>query len=266
MKKNSVHVDSKGCEFGYELIMVLPYVYWLYTQNIDVTVSTCQYMKEFYFFLDEKKCIEKYTSRTHIIPPDLPLSGIHFQNLNTEKWEVPNFKEYYSSFNLPFTYTKPLLLISNKYTEEWKKPPVNFITINILDELFSKLKNKYQIVYNRPQSKKITVDTQRYYDLGDYKLIKDKYPEVIDLNEINSYGNYNLLQLSIASKTDKFISVQGGSSIFSSLFGGTNIILTKKGSELKFNSYYWYNKFSNTNVFWFQEEYQFLDKIFTLFS
>jgi len=265
LEQTSILVDSRGCEFGYELIMVLPFVYWLHSQNKDVAVVTCQHMKDFYFFLTKDKCIEKYKSRTDIIPPGLPLKGIHFENLDTDKWEVPNFREFYSSFDLPFTTTKPILLVSNKYTQEWKNAPVNFIPLQVLNQIFTKLKDTYQIVYNRPHSNKITVDTQRHYEFGDYELIKDKHPEVINLNNVETRLNYNLLQLIIGSKTSKFISVQGGSSILSSLFGGTNIILAKKGSELKFNSYNWYSKFSGASILWSQKDDIFLEKIFNTY-
>lgn len=53
----------------------------------------------------------------------------------------------------------------------------------------------------------------------------------------------------IYANCDNFISVQGGSSVFTSYFGGKNIIFAKKGGELKHNSYNGYNKFSGSQIF-----------------
>ncbi len=43
-------IDANNCEFGYELIMVVPYVYFLHQNGTPVGVKTFLDMKPFYFF------------------------------------------------------------------------------------------------------------------------------------------------------------------------------------------------------------------------
>jgi hypothetical protein len=52
----------------------------------------------------------------------------------------------------------------------------------------------------------------------------------------------------LKANCEKYISVQGGTSIFSSLFGGTNIIYADDCMETKFNSFNWYTKLNNADI------------------
>ena len=49
-------------EFGIELTLVVPYAYWLHTQNKLEKVITSKGMRSFYYFCDDVE--EKYTTRT----------------------------------------------------------------------------------------------------------------------------------------------------------------------------------------------------------
>lgn len=244
-----------ACEFGYEIIMVVPYVYYLYTQNIPCKVLTCKGMRPFYYFLPEESYVEKYDKRTWHVPKGVPLKGIHFPKLNKDKWVTPPFKDYYSKFQLNTKFEKETILISNKYSTEWGGPPINFIDVKTLDILFSILKEKYTIIYNRPSFKYIPKDHQdtinEESDIKDFHLINNKHPEVIDINTLPEYEDVTLneLQLILGSKSPNKISVQGGSSILSSLTGGTNLVYAVKGSEVSNNSFEnWYSEFSGATV------------------
>jgi hypothetical protein len=140
-------------------------------------------------------------------------------------------------------------MVSNKYTWERLKPPVNYLPLDLLDSLFTRFKSKYTILYNRPRASAVPQDrAQEHLDFGDWYMIKEKHPEVVDLNELDTHTDYNTRQIVLASRCEKFISVQGGTSIFSSMFGGENMIYAYAGEELEFNSYSWYNKFSRAKV------------------
>lgn len=243
-------VDTNACEFGYELIMVLPYVYYLNKNNIPVKVLTSKGMREFYYFLSSEQYVEKYDVRTDRHPLNTRLKSIHFPTLDTTEWEFPNYIDRYKDVKLDVGNEKPLLIISNKFTREWFNDPVNFLDVNTLDILLSKLKERYTVIYNRPLPTMIVEDSQTSYKLGDYELIKEEHPEVLDMNNIAIQNQipFNILQLILGSKCEKFISVQGGNSILSSIFGGTNLIYAIKGGELLNNSFSWYNKFSGTNI------------------
>lgn len=244
-------VDTLACEFGYELIMVLPYVHYLHKQGIEVQVHTCSGMEPFYYFLDPKHVHIKYTKRRGAIPSNTPLRNIHFYNLDTSEWDFPSLKDYYRDFELKTSFEKEPLIISNKYTTEWGQYPINYLSVELLDILFEGLSQFYTIIYNRPLAKNIVEDHSVNFDLGDYDLIKSKYPSVVEMNTLyEAEGlDYNLLQIVLGAKTSKFISVQGGNSILNSLFGGTNLVYAKKGSELKHNSFKgWYSAFSGCEV------------------
>lgn len=243
-----------GCEFGYELIMVLPYVHYLKRNGEQVQVLTAKGMRSLYYFLNDDEYVEKYDSRGWYIPKGLPLKNVHFHNLNKDKWSMPDYRTHFSSHELPDNLKgKEIVFINNKYSYEWSEPPINYLDVPTLDILFNKLTHKYTIVYNRPNYSAIPDDHAQYWpevNLLDYELIETHHPEVINFNDLvkNDGRDFNLLQLIIGAHTNHKISVQGGLSVMASLTGGNNTILAKKGLELKFNSYNWYKELSGANV------------------
>lgn len=239
-----------ACEFGYEIIMVIPYVYYLHSKGITCKVLTCKGMESFYYFLPEGAYEEKYNKRGWAVPKNLPLKGIHFNTLNKDQWVMPPYKEYFSQYK-GISLKKEYIIINNKYNTEWGKPPVNYLDLDTLNTLFSSLSPKYDIIYNRPLPQSVPGDHSLIYDLKEFDLIKEHFPFVIDLNVISKQQSipYNLLQLILGSKCTKQISVQGGNSILASLTGGINLVYAVKGSEIKHNSFEaWYPEFSGATV------------------
>ena len=67
----------------------------------------------------------------------------------------------------------------------------------------------------------------------------------------NSKYSYNETQLRVMANCDKFITVCGGNSILSSMFGGTVISYVHKGKELRpnyFGEQSYFRKLSGANV------------------
>lgn len=243
-------IDSLGIEFGYELIQVLPYAYYLHTHGkLEKTISA-KNTKALYFFSPNH--VEKYDKRTwfnqKIINSTFPIKNIHTRSLDTNKWVCPPIKEYYK--NGEFVYDKPIYIICNKYNIEWGKPPVNFIDVNTLDTIINNLKDKYQIIYYRPESNMVVNDESDILELNDKEMLRVKHKDVIIFEDLYSKYNYDYLtlQLKVMANSDNFISIQGGTSVLTSFFKGTNIVYAIKGQETVFNSYSWYNKFSNSNI------------------
>jgi hypothetical protein len=240
---------STGCEFGYEIIMVIPYVYYLHVKGVKVKVITSQGMLPFYYFLPKDSIEERYDNRDYYIPKNLPLKGIHFNTLNKDRWIMPPYKEYFSQYKV-ISFEKEYIIINNKYNTEGG-PPINYLNLDTLKTLFKLLTPKYNIVYNRPQSNHIPDDNSQVYDLKDFNLIKEEFPNIIDLNILASQQSisYNQLQLVLGSKCSKQISVQGGTSILASLTGGTNLVYAAMGGEVTHNSFEaWYPEFSGAIV------------------
>jgi hypothetical protein len=137
---------------------------------------------------------------------------------------------------------------------EWDGPPLSFYSIEVLDFMISRLKDKYTIIYNRPKPQNITMDNSDVYDLNEFDWLEKTHPEVLLMEDIfkeNKAGakNFNHLQLMVYSNAEKFISIHGGTAALASYFGGTNLILSKKGPEHHFGCYHkLYPKLSGAKI------------------
>lgn len=256
-------IDTRGCEFGYELIMVMPYSYFKKKNNDHVRLIGCAGTRSLYYFLDDDEFVEKYQSRGHFKPTGVRMHDIHVEHLDTEEFLMPPFKEHFSSQFLDISLPDNLLIISNKYNVEWRKNPINYLSISVLNYLFSSLKQNYTIIYNRAKTKNLVNDNSPVLDFGDYELAKKH--NVIDMNDLfdkSQIDDFNLFQFLVFSRSNQFISVQGGTSILSSLFGGQNIIFAKNGSELDCKAYdNWYHKLSSCCVYNTNDDNKLIDLI-----
>ena len=238
------------CEFGYELQLVIPYVYYLHKNNLLKQTASTSFTKELYYFSENHQ--EKHSKREYMEPSNVPNKNPHVTELNYNEYLPPPYKDKFK--NDYFIFDKPIMIIHNKYNEEWLGPPVNFIDKDTLENIFSNFHSKYQIIYIRPQSNHIVSDGCEIFDLNERELLSlygvlngnELYEEVKDKYNIN---NFNHFQLLLHSNCNHFISVQGGNSVLASYFGGTNIIFARKGHELECGSYNsHYKKYSNCNV------------------
>lgn len=243
-------IDTQGCEFGYELIMSIPYANYLKQSNQRLQVYSAKDTRCLYYFLDEHEHSEIYSTRRHSIPIGTDLKDIHVKTLDKSKFLFPDFKNHYIHKDFDFKTDKELLIISNKYNREWLKPPINFLSLEVLDKLFSDLSSRYTVVYNRSSPKNLVNDNSDQLDFKDYDIVKS-HKDVIDANDLfEEYDmSFNLFQMLLYSRSNKFISVQGGTSVLSSIFGGTNIIYAKNGSELDCGAFdNWYSEFSSCKI------------------
>jgi hypothetical protein len=92
--------------------------------------------------------------------------------------------------------------------------PLNFINIPTLDQIFKNFKEKYQIIYNRPQMTQIVADNSEVLDLNEFQWMKKTYPEVILMSDLyrmheGKVNNFNHLQLLVYSNCMHFLSVHG---------------------------------------------------------
>lgn len=259
-----MHIYTNG-EFGYEMIVVIPYAYYLHKQKLLTKTTSSKDTKVFYYFSSNHD--EKYSNRvpclgTHNIK-DASFSHLHTSDPNLSRWEYPPYKQIFK--NNIFVYNKPLLIISNKRYTNIIKHNCGSFNDEQLDYIFNYFKDRYQIIYNRAKQNKIVVDTQIPNDQDtDFELLK-KYPNIIDINklhDLNPHFTFNTLQCMLHANCDNFISVQGGSSILSSSFGGKNLIYATCGEEIRINSYKnWYNKLSGCDVNYATDFNGFINKL-----
>jgi hypothetical protein len=238
--KKKYKVISYQGEFGGELLFALPFAYWHYKNGTLLKTVSDTNSKDLYFFSENHQ--EKFKERIWQASFHWGLPHTHY-NLwyNFDKFEPVPYKEHFK--NNVYLYDKPILIIANRFNMEWDGPPVSFIDIPTLDYLIKKLKDKYQIIYNRPGKSRIVMDNSEIYELNENEWLRTTYPEVVMMEDLyerdkDNLHSFNHLQLKVYANADKFISVHGGTGTFASYFGGTNIILSKKGLEHTFGCFH----------------------------
>ena len=170
-------------EFAHELILAIPYAYWLHTNNQLEKVITSKGMKPFYYFC--KNVEEKFTFRTlnntsaglNDLPNNWPhhnslaVNGKPYDNLTLKEqnntngvldysqWLPPKYKDYYSKFNI---FNKPYIVVSNNYNIEYNKPisdSLRYFNIECLYRIFNYLIEKgYNVIYKRPNNTEFILD------------------------------------------------------------------------------------------------------------
>lgn len=261
MEKKSVVCNA---EFSAELVLAVPYAYWLHTNGmLDKTVSVKD-TKTLYYFSDKHE--ERFPYRTVDNQEglgDIPNTWIHHNPavsngkpgiLDFSQWKMPPFKQHYK--NKTFVYEKPLFIVSNKYAIEWGHEPVNYLDIETLYHIFDYLKDEYTVVYKRPSLGDYVPDQNEMNPVGDiqaevngevitdYDLARSMGVIVYqDLLKEHPEMTFNELQFKLFANCDYYISVQGGNSHICALFGKLNINYIVEGKELRdgyFDKDTWY--------------------------
>lgn len=238
-------------EFAPELQFALPFAYWHHKNGTLKKTSSSKYTKELYFFSENhEEIFEKRTDEgnyNHEMPRVL-----YSQNYDMEKWLPVPLKDTYK--NNIYQYNKPILIIANRYNMEWDGPPVSFYSMEMLAYMLDRLKDKFTVIYNRPRPQNITMDNSDIYDMDEYSWLKEKYPEVILMEDLflkneAKARNFNHMQLMVYANASHFISIHGGTATLASYFGGINLILSKKGPEHHFKCFEkLYPKFSGAKI------------------
>jgi hypothetical protein len=271
-------------EFGIELVLATPYIYWLHTQNKLTGVNTATDMTPFYYFCNNIN--EKYNYRTvdngaaglNALPNNWLHHNENITNLDGSRkngvldysqWTPPPLKKQYK--NDRFIFDSPLVIINNSYNIEANTMPTRYFSIECLYEMFNYLNEKnYTIIYRRPRNSDlpsmdqneyntinklgdISADVEGVGNINDYQLTQ-YFENVIlfdDLIKQNPDLSYNTLQCMLYANCDKFISYVGGAGILSSYFDGTNIMWLSRGKEIR-DGYFckdsYYKKLSNCNI------------------
>lgn len=226
-------------EFGAELLFVIPFAYWHYKNGTLKETMGCNLTSPFYYFSPNHKEVFAHRSNEGNYNYEMPRI-LFSQNYNIKKWLPVPFAAHYS--NEIFRYDKPILVIANRYNMEWNGPPISFMSIAQLDEIIKLLKNKYQIIYNRPRPAQITEDNSIIYDLNEYDWLREKHADVLLFEDLyqkhqHEVTNFNHLQLMVYANCKHFISTHGGTGTLASYFGGINILLSKRGEEHYFHCF-----------------------------
>lgn len=246
-------VKSHNVEFGYELIAALPYAYSLHLQGkLTGTISGVG-SEPLYFFSPDHKIdpSPRDFANTAAAAKEIPNMWIHKPKLDKSNWVPPPLKEHY--LPMAIWFTKPTVVIYNRYNYEWGKPPINYFDLPTLRSLISMLEPHYKVVYFNVRGEESLEDNAHSMDLGDYRMIRDEFPSVVIIHDFTKKMglSYNEAQLRVFAGCSKFITMNGAPCILASYFGGENIIYTKECREItkSVGSFWnWYGDFGGSHI------------------
>ena len=252
----------ENCEFTWDMVRGLPKSYYCYKNNIPHTVMHKPGLEKLYSFRSINTKISKFEqindATTYLF------EGPEWINTG---WSPPPLKQMYKG---KLKLDKPSIVIQNKHTTEWGTGPYNYFSVEFLDNLFSHFKDKYTVIYIRPegQDKGYYVDHNHFVTFDDYKLIEDKHPEIFLFNDyVKKFSDidYNTLQFIVEATSEKHITVSGGNACVAAYFGGDVIIYdSPQGAGAgrgiwKTDS--WLNKLSGAKIHGYNEYNLLLDKV-----
>jgi len=233
-------------EFGAEVNSFIPFVHWLHLAGLmgGRRVRTYAGMGPFYFFLGQEQIEETSRPRRFVSPARrpgwLPTRDDH-ASVRTAFEAFPDYRGHYRGGLLGAAAGRELLVVHNKFTPEWDGPPVNFLPLDLLADIFGGLGKRFQIVYLRPGLRGTppgySADHQPDLAYGDAALL-DRFPEVEAFDDIaealSGTMSYNEAKLRLYAETRRHITVQGGNAHLLSLFsGGLVAIYHRAGQELR---------------------------------
>lgn len=257
--KKTIEVNP---EFASEIVLCVPYAYYLHKNNLLESVVTSKGMKPFYYFCDN--VIESFDERSldnEVALKDVPNKWIHSSDaggrrngvLDYSEWIVPPYREYYKN-NL-FDDLKPYVVINNIYNIEpgpYGFRPYRYFDMKSLYEMFVYFtKIGYNVIYKRPLNNEFVLDDNEYSTLenkvqlavnvenvgtiNDFDLCKHFNNKVFNLNNLQTKYNldYNTLQLKLFSEAEGFVTVNGGGGILCAYFDKPVIKYVNKGKELR---------------------------------
>lgn len=248
-------------EFAFELLAVVPYAYWLHSQGrLGFTVSTSDTRSLYYFSAHHE---ERSLARSYVPITEYPIgkrgSFLRYDRkafpttLDTTRWLPPPYKTIYSDGR--FRWSRDLCIVCNKYSDEqylWYRGPANFIDTPTLLQVIGRLRERYQVIYVRPRKEDIVNDHQTIHDSDDIDAVTRAFPDVLTIQQLQAEHpdlSFNELQLRLFAGCERFVSVLGGSSYLASYFGGTNVVLARRGWEVACGAYErWFHLFSGARV------------------
>ena len=224
-------------EFGPEIIAFLPFVYNLHLRGLleNRKVSTYSGMKPYYYFLGRQKIIERKENRFWIPPAERwwPNSNEHHR--------FPTSGEVYPSFERSLKGSQ-ILFIQNKFCVEWDEGPINFLSLDLLHQIFEKTKGKFNVVYSRQgilsneSALGISIDHNQELNFADLELCTN-YPhvKVLEKRRFGDLRPYNSRKLYWINKAFLLAGVQGGSNYPWAYLKKDALILHKQGRETEFS-------------------------------
>lgn len=202
-------------EFGNEIILFIPYYYYLYTNNLlfDNVIESYVGMEPYYCWINPKNVIFTKRNRewrkyflynsspnwfNYSYNPLVYNDNDHVNQFNTKYIKFFDYKNYYSNvlncnyniIDLVNNYfenkNKPIIIICNKLTKEWGLRPINFYKKDQIKQLIEYLTPKFNIIYSCNQND-IKINNYSYDD----NELNQEYDENMKLYFLNDESNTN---------------------------------------------------------------------------
>ena len=252
-----VHIAFTG-EFGSELIWALPAAYAAWQRGALGSTRGCGAVAPFYWFspnhVDDVTCKKSWRKGKGF--SDLHARAHSADTPPRETWWPPPLRAHYRRLGLPalpagarLDPTRPLVVLHNKYSKEWNKPPVNFFSLPLLADILAILAaNDLQSLYIRHgHSSGFEEAGSNMRPFGDYDFLRaaaanGSAPGLLLLDDVaaaNPEMPLNEVQLRMLAAGDHGVSVQGGPSLLLAQFfqGGDLVVLHRRGHEAKSGEY-----------------------------
>jgi hypothetical protein len=185
-------VNSYNVEFGYELVSVIPYAYFL-QKNGKLKETKSGIGSESLYYFSPKHVINKgkrnWSNMIDFRASNMPNVWIHRNKLDTSQFLIPPYKDKYK--NNKYKFDKPTICVCNRYNEEWGEAPINYFSLENLKEIFTLLQKKYQIVYVATEIPKELQDGVIPLGLGDYDFVKNNFKDVIIFQDLAKNKDWN---------------------------------------------------------------------------
>ena len=271
MKKN---IETNP-EFASEIVLSIPYCYYLHQRGQLGKVTICNGMKPFYYFADD--VVEGYSQRSldnRLALKDIPNKWLHHSDgidgvINYDEWEVPPYGEQFK--NDIFDEFKPYVVVNNIFNLEPSGKYVRYFDFRNLYDFFNILGEKgYNVIYKRPSNNEFILDDNEILtNMANNELMSEvdnigkitdwefctHFENAFDMNSLwkQSKIDYSTFNLNLFSETEGFISVHGGGVQLCAAFKKPVVIYTNVGRGLRDgyvehkNSYL--NMLSNNQVY-----------------
>jgi hypothetical protein len=251
-------VNSYNCEFGYELISVIPYAYYLHLQGLLMETISAKGSRPFYYFSPKHIINPQQRSWyykndipaiSYLLKDNIPNVLIHTSQLDLTRWIPPPYARYYET---SIKTDKPFYIIFNRINNEYPATfnrPINFFSIEILKEIFKKLKPNYEIIYVNIEGHKSLYDNSHPIHIDDLKLCRQMgIKHINDLCIEHNGLSFNETLLFYFGSCKHYLTMNGGGSILASYFGGRNLIYSKQSKELLSGDFGYYKLFGGSEI------------------
>jgi predicted O-methyltransferase YrrM len=255
-------------EFGPELVLCLPFLNWLGKLGLlrSRKIITYTGMKCFYDDMGGLAIIEKAADREYVHPDRraswLPVRNEHdFDGHGRSAQHLyPDLREKFRKLTLlpqVGSAGRPLLIVHNKYNDEWGDGPINYLPIESLRVIFELLGHCFTIVYIRHGN-----SDERLRFVGDHNVaiefedrgLLEAYPDVLCFDDLHAahiaqggVQDINTFKNVLYSRCHHFISSQGGGAHQIALYSGSLLaVLHRRGAEEQWAYRKGYYKFMAT--------------------